>query len=92
MHTRQGGAAHINIFYFLIILVMFFGVLGFGYVQLTDNAVLETENAALRLENAQLDVNNWLLQHYSEDISEAIDLPGAGPILQPMSRPPPADR
>lgn len=76
MHTRQRGAAHINIFYFLIILVMFFGVLGFGYLQLTKNTDLEGQLAAANAAQSRLTVDNLLLTHYMEDISAAINLSG----------------
>ena len=52
MRTGQRGAAHINIFFFLVMLVMFLGALGFGYMQLTDNVALKERFAATDKENA----------------------------------------
>lgn len=47
MHTRERGAAHVNIFFFLIVLVLFLGAVGFGYTQMSDkNAALEAKIAA----------------------------------------------
>ena len=40
MLNRQSGAAHVPIMFFLLLLLMFFGALGFGYVQQTNNAEL----------------------------------------------------
>ena len=37
MQNREHGAAHINIYYFLVLMIMFLGALWFGYVQLTHN-------------------------------------------------------
>lgn len=47
MHTRERGAAHVNIFFFLIVLVLFLGAVGFGYTQMSDkNGALEARIAA----------------------------------------------
>ena len=46
MHSRQRGAAHVPIMFFLILMVLFFGALGFAYVQLTQNTDLIARNAA----------------------------------------------
>ena len=45
MHNRQSGAAHVPIMFFLLLLLMFFGALGFGWVQQTNNAELKKEVA-----------------------------------------------
>ncbi len=37
MQNRERGAAHINIYYFLVLMVLFMGALWFGYVQLSQN-------------------------------------------------------
>ncbi|MGK0435500.1 MAG: hypothetical protein ACJA0V_004666, partial [Planctomycetota bacterium] len=48
MHNRQTGAAHVPIMFFLILLVMFLGALGFAYVQQTKNAeVVKAKDAAI---------------------------------------------
>ncbi|MFT4511756.1 MAG: hypothetical protein ACI91B_000437 [Planctomycetota bacterium] len=76
MHNRQTGAAHVPIMFFLILLVMFLGALGFAYVQQTTNAeVVKARDAAL--EDSRVHQEQALLvQHYIEDIGKVINKPG----------------
>ena len=54
MHTRQGGAAHVPIMFFLLLLVMFLGALGFAYVVQTKNGELIKSRDTAKAEAAQL--------------------------------------
>lgn len=77
MHTRQGGAAHVPILFFLMLLVLFLGALGFAYVTLTKNNDLETQ---IQSHIATAKVNKGrilLLEHYIEDIGNVFKVPGA---------------
>ncbi|MFO1052903.1 MAG: hypothetical protein U1F36_11875 [Planctomycetota bacterium] len=72
MQTRERGAAHVNIFFFLVMLVLFLGALGFGYVTLGKNTELElAAKEALAKEKA---MSNQLLvyKHFAEDISKEV--------------------
>lgn len=76
MHNRQTGAAHVPIMFFLILLVMFLGALGFAYVQQTRNAeVVKAKDAALA-EAKALKAKELLIAHYIEDIGKVINKPG----------------
>ena len=79
MRTRERGAAHINIFFFLIMLVMFFGALGFGYVQLTDNTDLREQVASNRLQLEQQKVDLAVRDHYIEDVLKVVGEAGSYP-------------
>lgn len=72
MQNRQSGAAHVPIMFFLILLVMFLGALGFGYVQQTENTKLITERNEARAEASVLKKKDLLVQHYVEDIGKEI--------------------
>ena len=52
----------------------------------------DREGLAIYLESSNPRNLGFYRRYGFENLGEAIDLPGAGPILQPMSRPPPADR
>lgn len=72
MHTRERGAAHVNIFFFLVMLVLFLGALGFAYVTLGKNT--ELEQAIKTATTTQRNAENQLLlyKHYAEDISKEV--------------------
>lgn len=77
MHTRERGAAHVNIFFFLVMLVLFLGALGFGYAMLGKNTELEE---AIKTANARVkDANRQALiyKHYVEDITAEVGEAGA---------------
>ncbi len=76
MHNRQSGAAHVNVFFFLVMLVLFLGAIGFAYVTLEDNKRLEAESATAT--DAVADLKKELLgyKHYSEDVSKPLGLTG----------------
>ena len=72
MHNRQTGAAHVPIMFFLILLVMFLGALGFAYVQQTKNAeVVKAKDAAVA-ELKTFQQKDLLIQHYIADIGNVI--------------------
>ncbi len=76
MHNRQTGAAHVPIMFFLILLVMFLGALGFAYVQQTRNAeVLKARDTAIEEANV-LKQKELLITHYIEDLGKVVNKPG----------------
>jgi hypothetical protein len=76
MHNRQTGAAHVPIMFFLILLVMFLGALGFAYVQQTENAeVVKAKRVAVE-EARLLKQKELLITHYIEDWGKVINKPG----------------
>lgn len=76
MHNRQTGAAHVPIMFFLILLVMFLGALGFAYVQQTKNTeVMKARDAAVA-ETETLRQKDILVAHYVEDLGKVIGKPG----------------
>ena len=77
MHSRERGAAHINIFFFLVMLVLFIGALGFGYVQLTDNVDLQTRITAVTAANDQMKADRLMFDHYLEDLLKVAGEGGA---------------
>jgi hypothetical protein len=76
MHNRQSGAAHVPIMLFLILLVMFLGALGFGYVTLTRNSELQKQVATANADAEVLRSKSLLIEHYIEDIGRVIGKPG----------------
>jgi hypothetical protein len=76
MHIRQSGAAHVPIMFFLILLVMFLGTLGFAYVTLTKNGELTKKIATAEADAKALRSKEVLYQHYIEDLGQVIDKPG----------------
>jgi hypothetical protein len=76
MHNRQSGAAHVPILFFLILLVMFLGALGFGYVTLTRNGELEKQVSSAKADADVLRQKALLVEHYIEDLGRVIGKPG----------------
>lgn len=76
MHNRQSGAAHVPIMLFLILLVMFLGAMGFGYVTLTRNGELQKQVATAKADAEVLRNKSLLIEHYIEDIGRVIGKPG----------------
>lgn len=79
MHTRERGAAHVNIFFFLVMLVLFLGALGFGYAMLGKNTEL---SEAIKTANVRVnDANRQILiyKHYVEDITTEVGEGGTYP-------------
>ncbi len=76
MHNRQSGAAHVPIMFFLILLVMFLGALGYGYVTQTQNGELIKQRDDARAELKALQNKDLLVEHYVADIGKVIGKPG----------------
>jgi len=76
MHNRQSGAAHVPIMFFLLLLLMFFGALGFGWVQQTNNAELQKKADEARAELKTIQGKETLIQDYIADIGNVIKKPG----------------
>lgn len=72
MHTRQSGAAHVNIFFFLIMLVLFLGAAGWAYVTLERANEFEIAARNARAETRDLKIQNLVYRHYVEDIATVI--------------------
>jgi len=62
--------------FFIIVLVMFLGAVGWAYSAANTNAELTKEVAAVKADNAGLKGKVTLLEHYAQDLGAAIDLPG----------------
>ena len=72
MHKSQRGTAHINIFFFLVMLILFLGAGGFGYMKYEAEA---QERAAKNVAQADLKVKEgelFLYQHLVEDLTKTI--------------------
>lgn len=76
MQNRERGAAHINIFFFLVAMVLFLGSLWFGYVQMSqvNGAFAARDKAVLDMKVAERDVAHY--KHYIEEISNQIGSKG----------------
>jgi hypothetical protein len=85
MQTRQNGAAHVPIMFFLILLVMFLGALAFAYVSTDSNTNLRTDNAKLRADVKAAQGKQLLLSHYIEDLGAVLQLPGKYTIRPEVS-------
>ncbi len=76
MHNRQSGAAHVPIMFFLLLLLMFFGALGFGYVQQTNNAELRQSAVDAKAALKEIQDKDVLTRDYVEALGSVIKLPG----------------
>lgn len=76
MHNRQSGAAHVPMMFFLLLLVMFLGALGFAFVTQSANGKLIIERNDAKLEAETLKKRTFLIEHYIEDIGRVIGKPG----------------
>ncbi len=85
MQTRQNGAAHVPIMFFLILLVMFLGALAFAYVSTDSNTNLRSDNAKLRADLKAAQGKQLLLSHYIEDLGAVLQLPGKYTIRPEVS-------
>ncbi|MCB9887517.1 MAG: hypothetical protein H6838_18650 [Planctomycetes bacterium] len=62
--------------FFLILLVMFLGALGFAYVKLTENGELIKQRNEAKAEAETARKKSFLVEHYIEDIGRVIGKPG----------------
>ncbi|MCR9247154.1 MAG: hypothetical protein NXI31_19145 [bacterium] len=76
MQNRQSGAAHVPIMFFLLLLVIFLGTLGFAYVTLTKNGELEKELSEAKAVAQEAKDQALLIEHYIQDIGRVIGKPG----------------
>lgn len=76
MHNRQSGAAHVPVMFFLILLVMFLGALGFAWIKLTENGELIRERDAALVKSTAADKQKFLVEHYLEDLGRVVAKPG----------------
>ena len=58
MHNRQSGAAYVPMMFFLILLLMFLGALGFAYVTHTKNGELTTQVNEAQAEAQRTSIRN----------------------------------
>ena len=72
MQNRERGAAHINIFYFLVAMVLFLGSFWFGYVQMSqvNDAIAKRKDAELAKLVAERDLEHY--RHYVEELSNLL--------------------
>ncbi|MBK8101436.1 MAG: hypothetical protein IPK26_30515 [Planctomycetes bacterium] len=77
MHTRQSGAAHVPMMFFLILLIMFLGALGFAYVSQDQATILREKLAAVNKDNEPQRGKNLLLTHLVEDLNGVIEKGGS---------------
>ena len=76
MHNRQSGAAHVPIMFFILLLMMFFGALGFGWVQQTNNAELKKDIQQAKADLETIQGKEALIQDYIADIGKVVNKPG----------------
>jgi len=62
--------------FFLILLVMFLGAVGYAYVVTDNNQKLRSDNAQLQADNDAKDGKNILFEHYVEDVGAVFQQPG----------------
>jgi hypothetical protein len=76
MQNRERGAAHINIFYFLVAMVLFLGSLWFGYVQMSqvNDAITKRKTAEINEQIAKRDLEHY--KHYVEEVSNLLGAKG----------------
>ncbi len=72
MQNRERGAAHINIYFFLVLLVMFLGTLWFGYINMTEAKVARVDAADADIKRINAELKTMMLEHYVKEISTVI--------------------
>lgn len=77
MHNRQSGAAHVPIMFFLILLVMFLGALGYGFVQQQNASEQLERRQAIQADIEALRAKETLIQDYIADWGNVINMPGS---------------
>ncbi|GAB4162666.1 MAG: hypothetical protein Fur0037_28740 [Planctomycetota bacterium] len=77
MHSRQSGAAHVPIMFFLILMVLFLGALGFAYVTITENSDLRARVDDLAAKVNVADAKIMLRDHYIADVGDMLKLTSA---------------
>lgn len=72
MHNRQGGAAHVNIFFLLFALILFIGGVFFLYTMLAEKGDVEDALAEQRATVATLETRDLIYQHNIEDLTDVL--------------------
>lgn len=74
MHSRQRGAAHVPMMFFLILMVLFLGALGFAYMTVTESGDMKVrvDDMAAKLKVAEAKL--LLRDHYINDINDELKL------------------
>ena len=72
MPNRQSGAAHVPMMFFLLLLVLFLGAVGFAYVTQSDNNDLRRQVVDAKADAAELRAKEILIEHYVEDVGKVI--------------------
>lgn len=76
MHSRQRGAAHVPIMFFLILMVLFLGTLWFAWITLTENGELKSQVANKTAELKAADGKLLLRDHYIADVFDVTKMSG----------------
>ena len=76
MMNRQSGAAHVPMMFFLLLMVLFLGTLGFAVVTNNELGQLRQAKDTAMAEAAVLKQKELLVEHYIEDVGRVINKPG----------------
>ena len=76
MLNRERGTAHVNLYFFLVLLLLFMGTLFFGYSQLQRADLAEADRVAAASEAQTAERDRLQYQHYAEAITGAVGLEG----------------
>lgn len=76
MHTRQSGAAHVPMMFFLLLLIMFLGAMVFAYTKLTENGELIKQRDQALADSKAVQEKQLLIEHYIEDVGRVIGKQG----------------
>ena len=72
MHTRQSGAAHVNVFFFLVMLVLFLAAMGTAYVTMEKNNELIEKARSADARTADVEKQLFIYKHYVEDLAKEV--------------------
>ncbi len=72
MHSRERGAAHVHILFFVFMLILFLGALGFAYLQMTEVETLRNTVASTVEENKNFRANALIRDHVLEDLKPLV--------------------
>jgi hypothetical protein len=72
MHFRQSGAAHVPMMFFLILMVLFLGALGFAFVSATDTSDMKLRVDEMVAKMKIADAKVMLRDNYIEDLGNEL--------------------
>ncbi|MCA8941644.1 MAG: hypothetical protein KDB80_03715 [Planctomycetes bacterium] len=72
MLDRQRGAAHVPVIVFLLVLILFFAALGFGYVTMERNSEYLGKAQDAQAKLTALEHQMLIYKHYTEDITDQV--------------------